>query len=222
MNPWDPTNVSAARRRMVERDLAQRGIVDRRVLAAMNTVPREEFVPPGLRQSAYDDSPLPIGRGQTISQPFTVAFMAQSLALAGAEHVLEIGTGSGYGAAVLSQLAQSVVTVERHADLAATAAERLSRLGYQNVEVIVGDGSLGAPQRAPFEAIVVTAGAGSLPRALAEQLSDGGRCVIPIGPTRHEQRLLKYTRRGPELTVDDLGAFAFVPLIGAEGWPETT
>lgn len=205
---------------MVERDLSGRDITDPRVLAAMNSVPREEFVPPALRHSAYDDSPLPIGQGQTISQPYTVAFMAQALELTGTEVVLEIGTGSGYGAAVLSQLARSVVSMERLSELGTTAAERLAKLGYHNVEVIVGDGTLGAPDRAPFDGIVVTAGAGNLPRALAEQLAEGGRCVIPVGPTRHEQRLLRYTRRGKELLVDDFGAFAFVPLIGAEGWAE--
>lgn len=208
------------RRRMVERQLAVRDIVDPRVLAAMLAVPREAFVSPGQRSSAYDDSPLPIGHGQTISQPYTVAYMAQALSLAGEEDVLEVGTGSGYGAAVLSKLSRSVVTLERHAELAAAAAARLEALGFRNALVRVADGTLGCPERAPFDAIVVTAGGGSLPRAYQEQLRDGGRIVIPIGPSRTEQRLLRYTRRGNELAVEDLGAFAFVPLIGEQGWAE--
>jgi protein-L-isoaspartate(D-aspartate) O-methyltransferase len=214
-----PDEFAAARRTMVEGQLVRRDITDQRVIAAMLEVPREQFVPLALRISAYDDAPLPIGHGQTISQPYTVAFMAQALALGGAERVLEIGAGSGYGAAVLSRLATSVVTVERLPELAAAAKDRLEELGYQNVEVFLGDGTLGCPERAPFDAIIVTAGAESLPKAYFEQLSEGGRCVIPVGPARTEQRLLRYTRRGSELTIDDFGPFAFVPLIGAEGWP---
>ena len=213
-----PDSYAAARRLMVERQLERRDITDQRVIAAMLEVPREQFVPPALRISAYDDSPLPIGRGQTISQPYTVAFMAQALALLGSEHVLEIGTGSGYGAAVLSKLVQSVVTIERLPELAAGARERLAELGYVNVEAILADGTLGCSDRAPFDAIVVTAGGENFPKAFAEQLREGGRCVIPVGATRTEQRLLRYLRRGSEFAIDDFGPFAFVPLIGEQGW----
>lgn len=208
----------SARRNMVDWQLAGRDIRDKRVIEAMLAVPREEFVSPSDRSAAYDDFPLSIGHGQTISQPYTVAYMAQAAKLGGQERVLEIGTGSGYGAAVLSKLARSVVTIERIGELGKAAAERLAKLGYDNVEVRVGDGTLGCPERAPYDAIVVTAGGENLPPALAEQLAEEGRCIIPVGPTRQEQQLMRYTRRGRELFAESLGSFAFVPLIGEAGW----
>lgn len=203
---------------MVENQLRTRGITDPRVLAAMLEVPREEFVPLGERFVAYEDGPLPIGRGQTISQPFTVAFMAQALQLQGQEKVLEIGTGSGYGAAVLSRLAREVYTVERIESLAQQAQQHLSRLDYNNVQVFIADGSLGLPNEAPFDAIVVTAGAKNLPQAYVEQLNEGGRIVIPIGDLPNTQTMMRVTKTDGQLTAENLGAFAFVPLIGENGW----
>jgi protein-L-isoaspartate(D-aspartate) O-methyltransferase len=209
------------RRRMVDEDLREHGISDPRVLAAMGEVPREEFVLPELRAAAYDDCPLPIGHDQTISQPFTVAFMAQALQLTGDEKVLEIGTGSGYGAAVLGKLSAQVYTIERISPLAQQARERLVRLGYGNVHVITGDGTLGLPDHAPFEGIVATAGAAALPYAYVQQLCDGGRIVIPLGSYRHSQTMYRFTRLPGELKVENLGGFAFVPLIGKFGWTAT-
>ena len=206
------------RRRMVEEQLREHGISDPRVLDAMGKVPRDEFVPPDLRDAAYEDGPLPIGYGQTISQPFTVAFMCQALQLTGTEKVLEIGAGSGYSAAVLSLLAQSVFTVERVAGLAEQARERLARLGYANVDVIAADGTLGLPAKAPFDAIVVTAGAETLPDAYVRQVRIGGRIVIPIGEYRYNKTMYRFTRQEEELRIDNLGSFAFVPLIGRYGW----
>ncbi len=209
---------SALRARMVDVQLRQHGISDERTLEAMRLVPREEFVPADLRGAAYADGPLPIGSGQTISQPYTVAFMCQALKLTGAEKVLEIGTGSGYGAAVLSRLASSVFTVERVPGLAESAQARLTKMGYSNVRVIDGDGTLGFPDEAPFDAIVVTAGAESLPDAYVRQLQPGGRIVIPIGGYRHDQAMYRFTRLDEQLRVENLGRFSFVPLIGRYGW----
>jgi protein-L-isoaspartate(D-aspartate) O-methyltransferase len=203
---------------MIDEQLVPRGIDDSRVLDAMASVPREEFVPASLRASAYEDTPLPIGCGQTISQPFTVAWMCQALELRGDEKVLEVGTGSGYGAAVLSRLAREVHTVECIPGLAGAARERLRRLGYANVEVHTGNGTLGLPDQAPFDAIVVTAGAKDLPRGYVDQLAKGGRLVIPLGATRESQLLYRIDRRNGELEVKDLGCFAFVPLVGRFGW----
>ena len=202
-----------ARRRMVEDQLTARGIYDPRVLQAMGAVPREEFVPQESRDSAYSDSALALRLGQTISQPYTVAFMCQALELIGDERVLDIGTGSGYAAAVLSQLASRVFSIERLPDLASEARSRLARLGYSNVSVRVGDGSQGLVDEAPYDAIIVAAAADSLPPALPEQLSEGGRLVLPIGPHAGGQRLRRYVRRRGRLEWQDLGAFAFVPLI---------
>lgn len=201
------------RQRMVDRQLKPRGIEAPRVLAAMLAVPREEFVPESLRHEAYADGPLPIGAGQTISQPFTVAWMLQALELEGSENVLEIGTGSGYGAAVLSLLAASVHTVERIPRLFHAAASRLQRLGYANVHVHLDDGTLGCPEYAPYDAIVVTAAAAVLPEAYIEQLADGGRIVIPLGEPSG-QTLCRYHRIGESLRQIDLGRFVFVPLVG--------
>jgi protein-L-isoaspartate(D-aspartate) O-methyltransferase len=215
-NAWS----AAQRRRMVEEQLRRQGIDDPRVLEAMARVPREEFVPASLREAAYEDSPLPIGSGQTISQPFTVAFMCQSLRLRGGEKVLEVGTGSGYGAAVLSLLAPSVYTVERLPSLAASARERLDRLGFRNVEVVEGDGTLGLPGAAPFDAIVVTAGAEALPLPYLEQLAEGGRLVIPLAGGYLGQTLYCLTRKPGTLTIENLGGFVFVPLVGRFGYEE--
>lgn len=211
---------ASLRRRMLEQQLCERGICDERVIAAIARVPREEFVPVGLRESAYDDSALPIGYGQTISQPYTVAFMCEAAQLDGEENVLEIGTGSGYGAAVLSELARHVDTMERVAPLAEEARHRLQQLGYQNVSVYAENGIHGLPARAPYDAIIVTAGAHQLPQAYVDQLAEGGRLIIPIGGDRFSQIMCRYVKRGGVLTREDLGDFAFVPLIGESGWFE--
>lgn len=209
----------AARRQMVEDQLRRRGIRDERVLAAMASVPREEFVPPDVKFSAYADGALPIGHDQTISQPLVVAFMAEAMNIQPGDKVLEIGAGSGYGAAVLSQLGAEVHTIERIAPLAETAAETLRQLGYRNAHVHLSDGTLGLPSEAPFDAISVTAGAREVPQPLLDQLAEDGRLVIPVGPL-HSQRMQRITRRGNDFLDEDLGAFAFVPLIGEYGWPE--
>lgn len=199
--------------------LVKRGIQDKRVLRAMEIVPREAFVGLDLAELAYDDSPLPIEEGQTISQPYVVALMTEAMQLGPEDTVLEIGTGSGYAAAVLSRIVKQVYTVERHRGLANLSRERLSRLGYNNVTVHWGDGTLGWPEHAPFDAIVVTAGAPSVPRPLTRQLAIGGRLVIPAGPGVHEQKLLRITRiSDSETTTEELGGVRFVPLIGEEGW----
>jgi len=202
---------------MVERQLRRRGISDQRVLDAMHEVPRELFVPEEQRRRAYADSALPIGSGQTISQPWIVAAICQSLELAGRERVLEIGTGSGYSAAVLALLAAEVVTIERHAELAGEAEARIRELGITNVEMVVGDGSRGLPERGPFEAIAVHATAPRPPKSLAEQLAEGGRLVIPIAQ-RGADMLTQYRRRGDEIIAEVIGPCRFVPLIGAEGF----
>ncbi|MBI3862881.1 MAG: protein-L-isoaspartate(D-aspartate) O-methyltransferase [Planctomycetia bacterium] len=206
------------RSQMVEAQLAGHGIADPRVLDAMGRIPREQFVPTEMRDAAYEDGPLPIGFGQTISQPFTVAFMCEALRLNGTEKVLEIGAGSGYSAAVLSLLARSVFTIERVPELAEQARSRLTELGYDNVHVITGDGTLGLSSEAPFDAIVVTAGAETLPDTYVQQLRMGGRIVIPIGEYRYNQEMYRFTRLEGELRVETLGGFAFVPLIGKYGW----
>lgn len=206
-----------ARRRMVERHLIRRGIADGRVLDAMRQVPREVFVEPGFEESAYADSPLPIAEGQTISQPYIVARMAEAARIAPGDNVLEVGAGSGYAAAVLSLLAGRVSAIERHAALAGKAAERLAALGRRNVEVRIGDGTKGWPQNAPFDAIVVSAGGPAVPVALRQQLQIGGRLVIPVGPQTGPQRLVRITRPAADrYEEEDLGGVLFVPLIGAE------
>ncbi len=207
-----------ARSWMVEHDIAARGITDERVLAAMRSVRRENFVPANLETFAYEDRPLPIGVGQTISQPFIVALMAEAAEVQSTDRVLEVGTGSGYGAAVLAHLAGEVWTIELHESLAHTAREHLHAEGISNVHVLVGDGTLGWPEAAPFDAIVVTAGGPGIPAALREQLSEGGRLILPAGPERGGQSLLRVRRRDDEFEVDDLGLVSFVPLIGAQGW----
>jgi protein-L-isoaspartate(D-aspartate) O-methyltransferase len=214
------TSSEQRRTKMVDAHLARRGIKDPLVLDAFRRVPRHEFVTPEQHAAAYDDAPLPIGDGQTISQPYVVAITVEKLGLQGHERVLEIGTGSGYAAAILGTIAREVVTVERIPALALAAAERLSRLGYDNVRVHCADGTLGWPDTAPYEAICVAAGAPRPPPALLAQLAIGGRLVLPHGP-REQQRLVRITRRD-EVTYDeaDLGEVRFVPLLGSEGWPE--
>jgi protein-L-isoaspartate(D-aspartate) O-methyltransferase len=208
-------NFAFARHRMVTDQLERRGITDDRVLEAMDTVPREEFVPQPLLDKAYVDCALPIGFEQTISQPYTVAFMCHEARLRGGDTVLEIGTGSGYGAAVLARLVQRVHTVERIEPLYRSAAERLATLGYDNIRVHLDDGSQGLVQEAPFDAILCTAGAATLPTALQDQLADGGRLVIPIGPASHQQ-MVRFTRHGNQWHADKLGNFGFVPLVSGD------
>jgi protein-L-isoaspartate(D-aspartate) O-methyltransferase len=212
---------AALRAAMVEWQLRQRGIRDPRVLDALREVPRHEFVPPLLIAQAYDDCPLPIGEGQTISQPYMVAAMTEAAELTGSETVLEVGTGSGYQAAVLARLvpppAGRVYTIEQYASLSAQAQERLRHLGITNVTCIVGDGSLGYPEAAPYEAIVVTAGAPEVPPALLEQLADGGRLVIPVGRC-DTQELLLVRKHGAEVTRETVNYCRFVPLTGRFGW----
>ena len=200
---------------MVVHQLERRGIHDPRVLEAMEWVPREEFVPPELAELAYDDRALPIGLEQTISQPYTVAFMCQEARISAGDKVLEIGTGSGYGAAVLSLLSGEVHSIERIEELFHAARDRLARLGYENVRVYLDDGTLGMPYEAPFDAIICTAGAEVLPDAYQQQLADRGRLVIPIGPPAHQQ-MIRLTRRGDTWDRDSLGSFGFVPLVGNE------
>lgn len=209
------------REQLVENELRILGIRDEAVLRAMRIVPREAFVSEEMREFAYRNAPLPIGSGQTISQPLIVAHMAEALELSPHERVLEIGAGSGYAAAVLSRLAKEVFTIERHRELADTAGERLKRLGYENVHVRSGDGTRGWPEAAPFDAIVVAAGGPAIPPALLEQLRIGGRLVIPLGENLDSQQLIRAIRRGDDdFEYDELGAVRFVPLIGEAGWPE--
>jgi protein-L-isoaspartate(D-aspartate) O-methyltransferase len=212
-----PVDAAGARAEMVERQLRRRGIDEERVLAAIGRVPRELFVPEGLRSHAYDDGALPIGHGQTISQPFVVATICALLGLDGHERVLDVGTGSGYQAAVLAELAAEVVTIERVPELAEEARKRLREAGYPRVEVRVGDGSLGVPERAPFDAIAVAAAAPSVPRALYEQLSDRGRLVLPRGSRRGQDLVL--VLRTPDGAVERASiACRFVPLVGDAGF----
>jgi protein-L-isoaspartate(D-aspartate) O-methyltransferase len=206
------------RARMVERQLRRRGIADERVLAAMGEVPREAFVPPRLRHRAYDDSALPIAEGQTISQPWIVAAICQALELSGSERVLEVGTGSGYSACVLSLLAAEVVSVERHQALALTARETLASLAVTNVELSIGDGSRGIPERAPFEAIAVHAVAPAPPPALVSQLAEGGRLVVPIAGDETTDLLTVLRRHGENLEAETIAPCRFVPLLGEEGF----
>lgn len=204
---------------MIRVHLMGRGIHDPAVLSAMRQVPREEFVPAALRDQAYDDHPLPIGEGQTISQPYMVAYMAEALELTGVERVLEIGTGSGYAAAVLSRIVAMVHSVERLQSLAESARQRLTSLGYTGVAVHQGDGSLGWPEHAPYDAIVVTAGAPKVPKPLLQQLATGGRLVIPVGATSFMQMLVRVRRIGEhDFRSEELCGVLFVPLVGAEGW----
>ena len=207
----------AQRQDMVEAQLRARGIRDERVLAAMSRVPRQEFVPAEYRDQAYEDHPIPIGEGQTVSQPYIVAIMLQALALDPSDSVLEIGTGSGYQTALLAELTRQVYSVERHASLARQAGAALIRLSYSNVRVLLGDGSNGLPEYAPFDAIVVSAAAPQIPSPLLEQLDDGGRMVIPIGPAQAQELQLVCMKAG-QATVTNLEGCRFVPLIGSKGY----
>lgn len=212
---------SAARTQMVERQLSRRGIRDQRVLQAMREVPREIFVDSGMEEFAFEDSPLPIGEGQTISQPYIVAVMAEAAELSPDDRVLEVGTGSGYAAAVFGRLAKAVYTIERHASLADTAKERLTRAGIANVFVRTGDGTLGWTDAAPFDAIIVAAGSPEVPAALKQQLAIGGRLIIPVGESEDYQSLLRVTRTTEaSYETDELAPVRFVPLVGAQGWTE--
>lgn len=208
-----------ARRReaMVVNQLEARGIKDQRVLAAMRQVPRHLLVPPALADRAYDDTPLAIKEGQTISQPYVVAWMTELLKLKGDDVVLEVGTGSGYQAAVLSRLAAKVYSVERIATLAESATERLRELGVTNVEVVVGDGSRGLQLHAPYDAVIVTAGSPGVPPLLFEQLAEGGRLVIPVGSSTLQVLTVVEKKRGREVTRSE-GSVVFVPLVGRDGW----
>jgi len=207
------------RSEMVEAQIVARGVRDPRVLEAIRKVPRELFVTEELKYSAYEDNALPIEEEQTISQPFIVALMTELAQIKPLDKVLEIGTGSGYSAAVLSHLAQTVISIERHQKLATLAEERLKKLGCRNVTIFVGDGTLGHPTIAPYDAIIVTAGGPQIPPSLLKQLTNGGRLVIPVGTNLGNQRLYRVTRtHNDHYTYENLGSVWFVPLIGKEGW----
>ena len=213
-DPW-----LAAREAMVDQQLRGRGIRDARVLQAFLDVPRHLFVPPYRLDEAYADHPLDIGRGQTISQPFMVALMTEALTLRGGERVLEVGTGSGYQAAILAKLCAVVYTIERLADLSERAQALLEGMGIANVRFRVGDGTLGWPEEAPFDRIIVTAGGPDVPASLQGQLADGGRLVMPVGD-RYGQDLVAVERQGERFERESHGGCVFVRLIGREGWPE--
>ena len=213
--PAAPTDYAALRRRMIERDLRSRGIKNARVLEAIEAVPRHLFVPENLRQAAYDDRPLPIGEGQTISQPYIVALMTELLDPQPVERVLEIGTGSGYQTAVLARLAQRVYSIEIEPALGASARRLLDRLGVQNIEYKIGDGFYGWAEHAPFDAVLVAAAAPKIPEPIWQQLRDGGRIVIPLGDQGKTQRLVRATKTAGKATIEDFSDVLFVPLRGA-------
>ena len=205
------------RLRMVEYQIAARGIRDQRVLSAMKEVPRHLFVPPPYNKSAYEDCPLPIGNGQTISQPYIVALMTELLALRPTDSVLEIGAGCGYQAAVLAALVRQVTTIERIPEVAGLARANLAAVSSKNVEVIVGDGTLGYPEKAPYEGIIITAATPVVPQPLIEQLAEGGRLVAPVGG-RDIQELKRLRKKDGSITEEHHGGVRFVPLIGECGW----
>jgi protein-L-isoaspartate(D-aspartate) O-methyltransferase len=215
------TDFRADREAMVERQLRRRGISDESILNAFLEVPREAFVSAGLAHLAYGDHPLPIEAGQTISQPYIVALMIEAAAIGPADKVLEIGSGSGYAAAVISRIAARVIGIERQHELVEIARERLERLGFSNVSIVEGDGSKGCAEEAPFDAILAAASGSHVPQPLVDQLSDGGRIVMPIGQPGWVQELVKVTKRA-DGTVErqNLGGVRFVPLIGEEGWKD--
>jgi len=207
------------REEMIEKQLRRRGVHDAAVLGAMAEVPRHEFVSEEVRVHAYDDLPLPIGSGQTISQPYIVAAMTAALHLQPGDRVLEIGTGCGYHAAVLSRLAKEIFTIERRPELASSASAKLARLGYSNAHVHCGDGTLGLPELAPFDAILVAAAAPAVPKPLLAQLAEGGRIILPVGGAEH-QELQLIERRGDTFPTKMLEGCRFVPLLGYHGWQE--
>jgi len=207
------------RLRMVETQIAARGVRDERVLSAMREVPRHLFVPESYQTAAYNDSPLPIGKGQTISQPYIVAVMTELLRLMPTDKVLEIGSGSGYQAAILGKLAQMVVTVERIPEVAEIARANLARVGITNVTVATGNGTIGYPEGAPFDGILITAATPSVPAPLIDQMAEGGRLVAPVG-SRDLQELVRLTRQGERITRELFGGVVFVPLLGEHGWQE--
>jgi protein-L-isoaspartate(D-aspartate) O-methyltransferase len=212
-----PAMYSSLRRQMADSQLRQRGIADERVLAAMERVPRHEFAPERYRDQAYEDHPLPIGEGQTISQPYIVALMLDALKLSPTDKVLEIGTGSGYVTALLAELTESVISIERHESLAESARALLAALGYSNVKVVTGDGTRGFPEAAPFDAIVVSAAAAETPPALITQLGEGGRMIIPVGSDDSQQlRLVRMENGQPHIELREL--CRFVPLIPGVGY----
>lgn len=214
---------AALRERMTREQLEERGIRDPAVLSAFRKVPREAFLTPDMAHLAYQDSPLPIGAGQTISQPYCVAMMIEALELSGNDKVLEIGTGSGYAAAILGCIAREVHTVERHLSLVEAARRNLAALGFQNVHVHHGDGSLGWSEHAPYDAILVSAAAPRVPPALKGQLAVGGRLLVPVGDPSLWQELIRVRRVAPdEFREENLGGVRFVPLVGAQGWPESS
>jgi protein-L-isoaspartate(D-aspartate) O-methyltransferase len=215
----DVVRETLLRRRMVQEQIRSRGVRDERVLSAMEEVPRHLFVPPELRGAAYDDGPLPIGDGQTISQPFIVAEMTQALRLSGSEKVLEVGTGSGYQTAILSKLCGEVVTVERLASLSGAARIRLEGLGVRNVTYVIGDGSLGCPEHSPYDRILSAAASPDVPPPWLAQLAEDGIIVLPMGG-RLEQVLARVTKREGKTRTEVLGGCRFVPLVGAFGYKE--
>jgi protein-L-isoaspartate(D-aspartate) O-methyltransferase len=208
---------AAARGRMVEYQIEARGVRDGRVLAAMREIPRHVFVPKAYESSAYEDRPLPIGQGQTISQPYIVALMTELLELSPRDRVLEIGTGSGYQAAILARLAAEVISIERLPGISGTAGETLAGLGVTNVRLVVGDGTKGWPEGAPYDAIIITAATPQVPEPLIDQLAEGGRLVAPVGRI-DVQTLLKVVKRKGEIVTTEYGGVCFVPLIGNHGW----
>jgi protein-L-isoaspartate(D-aspartate) O-methyltransferase len=210
---------ATARNRMVDSQLISRGIKDTRVLDTMRKVPRHRFVEEALFSQAYNDHPLPIGEKQTISQPYMVALMTEALELQGSERVLEIGTGSGYQTAILAELAEKIYSIERIRTLTSRAQRILDDLGYFNVVLKVGDGSLGLKEEAPFDAIIVTAGSPDVPQPLVDQLAMGGRLIVPVGD-RYTQSLIKIARVKEGITKTDLGGCRFVNLLGTHGWKE--
>ncbi|HZR56549.1 MAG TPA: protein-L-isoaspartate(D-aspartate) O-methyltransferase [Terriglobales bacterium] len=220
MTPTFADSFETERYSMVDAQLRKRGILDERVLAAMARVPRHEFVSQELRAQAYEDHPILIGEGQTISQPYIVAFMLDALRITPNDTLLEIGTGSGYLTAILAELGRYVYSLERHSVLATAAEAKLGSLGYRNIDVIVGDGSKGLPEHAPFDRIIVSAAAPRIPKVLFEQLEEGGRMVIPVGPAKVQELKLVRKQDGQSI-VAGLENCRFVPLIGVEGYSST-
>jgi len=212
--PANPDKTAVQRLRMVEEQIAGRGIKDSRILDAMRKIPRHLFVDSSLKGRAYGDHPLPIGEGQTISQPYVVAWMTEALKLKSSDRVLEIGTGSGYQAAVLAEIVKQVYTVEIREGLKGTADKLLNELGYKNIKTKYGDGYYGWEQYAPFDAIIITASANHIPPPLIKQLKEGGRLIIPLGSTLYYQTLTYVTKNNNELNVEQMGGVAFVPMIG--------